>query len=73
MRLLTDFAVGDFLSFAFPKESKQRKGTPAQTAFPHSDKIFFTKNQPDVRFALARRDFSKNFIFTRAVWTGKFY
>ncbi|AZI14582.1 hypothetical protein EIA51_08155 [Avibacterium paragallinarum] len=70
MRLLTDFAVGDLLSFAFPKESKQRKGNPDQTAFPHSDKIFFTKNQPDIRFALARRDFPKNFISIRAVWMG---
>ncbi|WP_165779975.1 hypothetical protein [Avibacterium gallinarum] len=70
MRLLTDFAVGDFLSFAYPKERKQRKGNPDQTAFPHSNKIFLTKNQPDVRYALARRDFSKNFIFIRAVWTG---
>ncbi|WP_123772518.1 hypothetical protein [Avibacterium gallinarum] len=38
--------------------------------FPHSDKIFLTKNQPDVRFALARRDFPKDFISIRAVWTG---
>ncbi|MEE6075013.1 hypothetical protein [Avibacterium paragallinarum] len=43
-----------------------------ELTFPHSNKIFLTKNQPDVRYALARRDFSKNFIFIRAVWTGKF-
>ncbi|MFZ7148355.1 hypothetical protein ACLSY0_09050 [Avibacterium avium] len=70
LELITGFAVGDFLSFAYPKERKQRKGNPDQTAFPHSNKIFLTKNQPDVRYALARRDFSKNFISIRAVWTG---
>ncbi|WP_126372231.1 hypothetical protein [Avibacterium volantium] len=69
--LITGFAVGDFLSFAFPKGSKE-KGTPIKPLFPHSNKIFLTKNQPDVRYALARRDFSKNFISIRAVWTGKF-
>ncbi|MFZ7289184.1 hypothetical protein [Avibacterium avium] len=63
-------SLSDFLSFAYPKERKQRKGNPDQTAFPHSNKIFLTKNQPDVRYALARRDFSKNFISIRAVWTG---
>ncbi|CDF99560.1 Hypothetical protein AJF4211_000470 [Avibacterium paragallinarum JF4211] len=63
-------SLSDFLSFAYPKERKQRKGNPDQTAFPHFNKIFLTKNQPDVRFALARRDFSKNFISIRAVWTG---
>ncbi|MFZ7135459.1 hypothetical protein ACLSZP_02445 [Avibacterium avium] len=31
--LITGFAVGDFLSFAYPKERKQRKGNPDQTAF----------------------------------------
>ncbi|WP_415777053.1 hypothetical protein [Avibacterium endocarditidis] len=62
--------MSDFLSFAYPKERKQRKGSLDQTAFPHSNKIFLTKNQPDVRYALARRDFSKNFISIRAVWTG---
>ncbi|MFZ7328999.1 hypothetical protein [Avibacterium avium] len=46
LELITDFAVGDFLSFAYPKERKQRKGNPDQTAFPHSNKIFLTKSKP---------------------------
>ncbi|MCW9710638.1 hypothetical protein L5B71_07205 [Avibacterium sp. 21-586] len=63
-------SLSDFLSFAYPKERKQRKRNPDQTTFPHSNKIFLTKNQPDVRLAPVRRDFSKNFISIRAVWTG---
>ncbi|MFZ7260020.1 hypothetical protein, partial [Avibacterium avium] len=46
LELITGFAVGDFLSFACPKERKQRKGNPDQTAFPHSNKIFLTKSKP---------------------------
>ncbi|CDF98768.1 Hypothetical protein AJF4211_000360 [Avibacterium paragallinarum JF4211] len=54
------------------KKGSKEKGPPIKPLFPHSNKIFLTKNQPDVRYALARRDFSKNFISIRAVWTGKF-
>ncbi|MFZ7159578.1 hypothetical protein ACLSZ7_11360 [Avibacterium gallinarum] len=48
-------SLSDLLSFAYPKERKQRKekGTPIKPLFPHSNKIFLTKNQPDVRYALA--------------------
>ncbi|CDF99561.1 Hypothetical protein AJF4211_000480 [Avibacterium paragallinarum JF4211] len=53
------------------KKGSKEKGTPIKPLFPHFNKIFLTKNQPDVRFALARRDFSKNFISIRVVWTGE--
>ncbi len=39
-------SLSDFLSFAYPKERKQRKGNPDQTAFPHFNKIFLTKSKP---------------------------
>ncbi|AZI14411.1 hypothetical protein EIA51_07195 [Avibacterium paragallinarum] len=40
LRYITDFAVGDLLSFAYPKESKQRKRYPTKLLFLIPIKFF---------------------------------
>ncbi|WP_410686113.1 hypothetical protein [Avibacterium paragallinarum] len=62
--------MSDFLSFAFPKERKQRKGNPDQTAFSSFQQNFLTKSKPILATLRSGVTFLKILFPFGRVWTG---